>query len=256
MIPEALIRDVTFGSTARKLVQAFLFPEACVLCDDWVVNGDFSPLCNQCLSSLKPVRPPFCEVCGIPVPGDLLGTFPLCSKCRSGEGEFDWARAWGLYESSLRRVIREFKFRGRKRLAVPLARLLADCFLELGETFHHIVPVPSHRKRIKARGFDQIRMLARPFSLRSGIPIFDGLSRVKDTKPQFGLPFRERSRNVRGAFRLNNPEMLGSQRVLILDDVVTTGATVQEISSVLRSRACPSRIAVLSLARAARRYPL
>ena len=243
-------------STAQKLVQALLFPEACVLCDQWVVNNDLSPLCCRCLNSLDPLGPPFCEVCGIPVPGDVLGQFPICSSCRAGNAEFDRARAWGLYEGSLRRVIREFKFRGRRRLGAPLAGLLGKSFMSFEHSFEYIIPVPSHRARVRARGFDQVRVLAKRLSRDSGVAIFDGLSRVRNTKPQFGLPLGERSRNVKGAFRLKQPEALESRKVLLLDDIITTGATVQEISSVLHSKAEPAWIGVLSVARAARRYPL
>ena len=243
-------------NTARKLVQALLFPEACVLCDQWVVNTELSPLCYRCLNSLDPVSPPICEICGIPVPGDVLGRFPMCSSCRAGDAEFDQARAWGLYEGDLRRVIREFKFRSRRRLAVPLAGLLGQCFQSFEHTFEYILPVPSHRDRIKSRGFDQMRVLAKLLSREAGVPIFDGLSRIKNTKPQFGLPLRERSRNVKGAFQLKEPGLVENRRILILDNIITTGATVQEISSVLRSKAGPRWIGVLSVARAAHRYPL
>jgi ComF family protein len=240
----------------RKLVQALLFPEACVLCDQWVVNADLSPLCYKCLNSLEPVRPPTCEICGIPVPGDVLGQFPMCSNCRAGDAGFDLARSWGLYEGDLRRVIREFKFRNRRRLAVPLAGLLGQSSQCFEQAFQFILPVPSHRDRIKSRGFDQIRVLAKLLSRETGVPIFDGLSRIRSTKPQFGLPLRERSRNVKGAFQLEKPGFLEDRRILILDDIITTGATVREISRVLRSRAGPRWIGVLSVARAAHRYPL
>lgn len=243
-------------ATAQKLAQALLFPEACVLCDQWVVNSDLSPLCCHCLSSLKPVGSPICEVCGIPVPGDVLGHFPICSSCRAGNAEFDRARAWGLYEGSLRRVIREFKFQGRRRLVVPLVGLLRQTLGSFEPTFEYIIPVPSHRARIRARGFDQIRVLTKKLSLDTGVAIFDGLTRIRNTKPQFGLPLRERSRNVKRAFRLKNPGVLKDRKVLILDDIITTGATVQEISRMLNSEAKPAWIGVLTVARAARRYPL
>jgi ComF family protein len=185
-----------------------------------------------------------------------LGQFPICSSCRAGNAEFDRARAWGLYEGSLRRVIREFKFRGRRRLGTPLAGLLGKSLMSFEHSFEYIIPVPSHRARVRARGFDQVRVLAKRLSRDSGVAIFDGLSRVRNTKPQFGLPLGERSRNVKGAFRLKQPEALESRKVLLLDDIITTGATVQEISSVLHSKAEPAWIGVLSVARAARRYPL
>ncbi len=180
----------------------------------------------------------------------------MCSSCRAGDVEFDLGRAWGLYEGGLRRVIREFKFRGRRRLAAPLAGLLGHCLQKFEHTFEYIVPVPSHQARIKSRGFDQIRVLAKLLSRETDVAIFDGLSRIRNTKPQFGLPFRERSRNVRGAFQLEEPGLLENRKILILDDIITTGATVQEISRVLRSGAGPRWIGVLSVARAARRYPL
>lgn len=236
----------------RKSLQALFFPQQCVLCREWVLNADFSPLCRRCFHSLERLPARTCYYCGILVPGSILEHFAACSECRRGGRDFDFARSYGPYEGKLRRLIREFKFQGFCWLAAPLATLLEECYrgcaVDLDPQW--IVPVPLHPRRKRERGFDQTLMLSRILSRRLGVPVFRGLVRSRYTSPLFGLDVSERKRVIRGAFALREgPPICGSD-VLLLDDVMTTGTTVGEISRLLRQATGVKTIMVLTVARA------
>ncbi len=220
-----------------------------MVCDQWVVNSDFSPLCSVCLGAIRPLQEPFCRKCGVPVPGSLQEAQTLCSLCSQGNYRFSEARAWGLYEGELRRVIQAFKFEGYMGLAVPLSDFLRQCQLVHFPDSDWIIPVPLHPKRKRQRGFDQTLLLAGSLSVRARIPLVQCIRRTRNTAPQFGLNHWERSRNVRGAFRLTQKEGLEGARILIVDDVMTTGATVEEMSRLLQETVKPADVQVLTVAR-------
>lgn len=152
----------------------------------------------------------------------------------------------------MREVIRKFKFEGFQRLALPLAGLLHECWLQskLELQIDSILPVPLHPKRRRQRGFDQTLLLSRILSRRLKIPIYRGLRRIRNTNPQFGLDLHERHRNIRGAFALKDPIPIAGSTVLLIDDVLTTGTTVGEISHLLRRESEVNKIVILTLARA------
>ena len=232
--------------------QALFFPQACVLCERWVLNADFSPLCYGCLPSLVPLAERVCLYCGTPMPGVLEDIHATCSQCRGGPTRpYDWARAYGAYQGPLRLVIRKFKFEGFRRLAWPLSRLLESCFgcMGPGQEPDWLVPVPLHPRRRRERGFDQTLLLSQLLSRKLGIPVFSGLRRVRPTRPQPGLNLRDRRRNLRGAFQVENSGAIRDKSVLLVDDVMTSGTTVAEISHLLRRESAVSRILVLTLAR-------
>ena len=235
-----------------RAFQAVVCPQTCVLCEASVANADFSPLCGECLRSLKPFRGPVCQQCGVPVPGSILESYCLCSLCREQDHQFRRAKSWGPYEGGLRRTIHAFKFQGCSRLAGPLGSLLEQCQNRSPDPVDCIVPVPLHPRKRRQRGFDQTMLLARVLSERTLLPIVRCVRRVRYSVPQFGLGYSERRRNVRGAFKLRRPEQIAGRRVLLIDDVMTTGATVEEVSRVLRIEACPREVVVATVARVSR----
>jgi len=169
----------------RQLLQALFFPQACVLCHNWVLNPDWSPLCRSCFLSLEPLEQPMCYFCGIPLPGNVLAIHGTCSQCRTLGKPFDFARAYGSYRGELRSLIIKFKFGNHQRLSHPLAALLQHCYENSGLDLEPdwIVPVPPHVRRKRERGFDQTLILSRALSRRLKIPVFKGLYRVKPTAP-------------------------------------------------------------------------
>ena len=236
------------------MVQLLAVPQACVLCDRWVANPDFSPLCDCCLGSLTRPKGAICHWCGVTLPGHVLAGSGLCVGCRLSPSPFQYCRSWGIYRGNLAQVIRAFKFRGLRRLAQPLAGLLRQAFEESGLEcrFHRIIPVPSHFRRRRQRGFDHTLSLALPLSRHLGIPVFRGLRRCRNTLPQVGLDQAQRQSNLAKAFKLNGEKRLEDLNIVLVDDVLTTGTTVSEATRLLRRCSGVGVILVLVVARAPR----
>jgi len=162
------------------------------------------------------------------------------------------ARAVGLYEETLLKAIHLFKYRGRIGIGKVLGNLMADFAGEIWDmnAFSVIIPVPLHRKRLRERGFNQAVILARQIAKRFSLRIdFLTLRRSVFTEPQVGLGREERSGNVRDAFAIRNPEHIAGQRILLVDDVYTTGSTLTECARALLTAGADS-VAVLTLAKA------
>ncbi|RPJ51551.1 MAG: ComF family protein [Acidobacteria bacterium] len=238
-------------NAARCFLAALLFPQACVICGAWVINPQFSPLCRACRDTLETHDCPTCYYCGLGLPGSLSEEHSTCSLCRSGPRSFDWARSTGPYEGQLRDVIRKYKFDGFQRLAYPLADRLVEAYSAKRDEFEAtcIVPVPLHPKRRRERGFDQTLALSRVLGSRLRLPVIPVVRRVRHTLPQFGLDRMERKKNVEKAFQILDPPRISGARLLLVDDVMTTGATVDEICSLLREATQVREIMVLTVAR-------
>jgi ComF family protein len=174
-----------------------------------------------------------------------------CALCRRGLRGFDAAYSFGFYEEELRELIHVFKYGRVQTLAKPLGRFLASA-LPREQTFDVIVPMPLYWRKRWRRGFNQAALLARELARRTHIPVSNALRRVKDTAAQAGLTNAKRRRNVSGAFRARNKTALSGQRVVLIDDVLTTGATAASCARALRA-AGARQVTLLTLARADRR---
>lgn len=227
-------------------MQAFVVPQDCVVCGCRACTSDWSPLCGTCRSQLTEQRVRCCLSCGLP-----LGTLELAGTCRDclrTDPGFDRAASAGLYRGSLKTVLRAYKFDGHRRLAGPLSELMAEVFLsELAdEGWDCLTPVPSHPRRLRRRGFDSAATLCRQVALRTALPERRSVRRARRTRLQSGLSVRERAKNVRGAFE--GTSCAGEGRVLIVDDILTSGATARELSRIIR-RGGATRVGVLTAAR-------
>jgi ComF family protein len=172
--------------------------------------------------------------------------------CRSGLRGFDAAYSFGSYAGALRRLIHLLKYEGIRPLAAPLsAHLLRS--LPRDEVFDYIVPVPLHWRRKWSRGFNQSELLARALSRSTGIPVSSALRRLIAGAAQAGLSNTARRKNVNQAFRCKAGEALRGKRILLLDDVMTTGSTAASCALALKG-AGAARVALLTLARADRRF--
>jgi ComF family protein len=195
----------------------------------------------------------FCISCRTP----FLNSFPLdsegrCALCRSGLRGFDAAYSFGSYGGALRQLIHLLKYDLMRPLAAPLSSYLLRS-LPRDEAFDFIVPVPLHWRRQWSRGFNQSELLARALSRSTGIPVSRALRRVKAGASQAGLSNSARRRNVNQAFRCRAGEAMRGKRVLLLDDVMTTGSTAASCARALKG-AGAARVALLTLARADRRF--
>ena len=187
----------------------------------------------------------------------------LCGTCRQGDLEFDLARSYGLYAGNLRKAILHLKFHGREYLGDRLGALLARAWEALPEPDSALVaPVPLHSSRRRERGFNQAELLARGLvrSLRKerrirGLRLVAGsLRRIRATVPQVGLSLSARRENVSGVFSVARPEEMRNRTVVVVDDVMTTGATLSACAAALK-RAGAARVLALSLARATPQFP-
>ncbi|MBI2817783.1 MAG: ComF family protein [Acidobacteria bacterium] len=160
---------------------------------------------------------------------------PICTVCRSGAFVFEQARSFGWYEGTLRSLIHLLKYDGFRPLAKPLGAWLGSLITEVErQRFDLIVPVPLHSKRQRQRGFNQSMLLAAHVSRAHGISLSArGCVRVRDTRPQTGLRAAERRKNVAGAFQVPGAESVKGRRVLLVDDVMTTGATANACARAL-----------------------
>ena len=191
----------------------------------------------------------FCASCRTP----FQNAFPLdangrCALCRSGLRGFDAAYSFGAYEGVLRELIHLYKYGRVRTLARPLSGLLAQA-LPRDEAFDAAVPVPLYWRRRLQRGFNQAELLARDLSRRTGIPVVRALGRLRPTPAQAGLSNSARRQNVSQAFRARS---VRGKRILLIDDVMTTGATAASCAVALK-QAGARRVALLTVARVDRR---
>lgn len=158
-----------------------------------------------------------------------------------------------IYDGALRTAIHRFKFKGRKKLAQALGIIIVQYLsqspsLEMSE-IDLIVPVPLHQKRLRQRGFDQTDLLAQVIGRYFGVDVSHALIRTKNTKAQFELPRQERFKNINGVFHVTDKSAVQGKRILLFDDIYTTGATISECSKALK-KAGAKRVEILTLSRA------
>lgn len=227
----------------------FFLPRLCVFCQEAVGAEAPCAVCRACEARLDWVKSPLCPCCGRVFPV-REGTDHLCGSCQSDPPPFSRARAALLYdeEGPSGVAIKSFKYRRRlDMLPVMHHWLSSPVCQELAAQADLIVPVPLHPRRLRERGFNQALLLAQAFT---GLPLArELLVRVRHTPPQTTLKNpKERRENVRGAFAVPRPELVRGKKVLLVDDVFTTGATVRECARTLR-RAGAREVLVLTVAR-------
>lgn len=232
---------------------SILFPDECRLCNTPLHGYTRVPVCAACLSAPTALQADyFCAQCKTPFqnrfPLDLEGR---CALCRAGARGFDAAYCFGFYEGPLRDLIHLFKYNGMKPLASPLGEYLSRA-LPLDEGFDAVVPMPLHWRRRFDRGFNQAALLAAQVARRRKIPLLHAVRRLRATTSQTGLTNARRRDNVAGAFRARRGRPLEGMRILLVDDVMTTGATGSACGAVLK-RAGAKSVTLLTLARVDRR---
>ncbi len=237
-----------------------LFPPRCLVCGEFMTEGQGESLsltarmniCPVCREGFVPLPAAHCSRCGRPFQTSLASVH-ICATCLEKPPVFDQALAAGLFQDALRSAIHDFKYRLRVELASALAAFMAR---ELVPPFYPpeadlILPVPLHRRRLRERGFNQALLLARELFAQWKDRIrFNLLRRVRWTEPQINFSGRERRTNVLRAFAVPNPEFVLDKSVILVDDVFTTGATVNECARVLKKAGARS-VLVLTLARVA-----
>ena len=225
---------------------SLLFPPRCGLCGRSLDRGAAGILCQECMADLHLLHGPACPVCGRPA-----ASGQRCGACLNARVSYERFRPAGLYEGRLKDCILAFKYEGRRSLVRLLGGLLSEVVAASPDEwqFDCIVPVPLDRKREHERGFNQAAELARELGrLLSRRVLEGGLRRVRQVPPQTRLGREEREKNVAGVFEAARRRELAGKRVLLVDDVFTSGATVRECATAL-SKAGVVGVLVLTVAR-------
>lgn len=219
------------GTLIQKSSQTLfdlLFPPNCVHCkaaDSW--------LCSTCLANISFITTSVCERCGTPASND---TAPSCVQCRNHSLQYiDGIRAAAYFEDNpIRSAIHSLKYRNHRALALALSEILGDTYQRYDFYVDVIVPVPLHRSRVKERGYNQSELLANQLGSLLGLPVNSvTLQRTRKTKAQMTLGVEERYKNVAGAFVCCDQQLV-KQKIILIDDVTTTGSTLDACAAALK----------------------
>ena len=257
--PLSLANYIVILRTAIDALAAVLFPAPCRICGAALLNASRIPICGLCLASFQPIEQPMCECCGRPFPAAMAAaaaagvagtgataraeaaatetTRPLCRLCRDGYYAFDRARSYGVYNDALHHAILLLKYEEVTRLGDWFAARLAEIVARETEAFRAdvIVPVPLHPDRQRERGYNQAELIARPLARR--LHLKQGAYLLMRTKPRparLVLSRKEHWDSVRGAYATRKGLRVDKLRVLLLDDVLTTGATLDSCARALK----------------------
>lgn len=225
-----------YGPYVEALADLF-YPQRCVGCE----RRASDVLCRACFEALPEVGRPSCARCGLPT---AFETF-LCEECKNVDFGFESARAPLRYEGAGKKIVHALKYRGYTRVVEKVAAPLMLGVIDGGMRFDAVVPVPLHRSRLRKRGFNQAKLLARGVALRINSPVSDTLEVVRSTRDQVELSAAGRRANVAGAYSARGP-VVG--RILLVDDVFTTGATMSACAGTLL-QAGAGEVHALSLCR-------
>ena len=232
-----------------KRVLDLLYPRNCIGCGK-PSPETFRYVCWDCWSENSLVEPPFCELCGDPVAGSIDHGF-ICFACSAEKPSFDGARSAVRYAGAVGEALRQLKYEKALWLAPDLAELLCSCLRAEypGKTFDWVVPVPLYHVRRRERGYNQSAVLAGELARRIGCRSMPGmLRRIRPTTTQTHLTASQRLSNVQNAFHPWRGKRLAGRRVLLVDDVMTTGATVNACAKALKKGGAAS-VHVLTVAR-------
>ena len=223
----------------------FVLPPICPICKQpvWTNHG----LCPDCFKSLQFITEPCCKACGRPFPFNILGE-QTCAKCLSNPPLFHRALSVVVYDDTSKKLILPFKHGDRLELTPLMAKLMAQRGKDLIEEADLILPVPLHRLRLLKRKYNQAALLAKQLAQqfhKSYRP--DGLNRIRSTPKQGKLTPEERRKNVANAFKINHHLSVQGKNVLLIDDVLTTGATANECSKILL-KAGAKQVCILTFA--------
>ncbi|MBO4291203.1 MAG: ComF family protein [Lachnospiraceae bacterium] len=224
------IRTGNLPEKVWNSLMQLLFPRRCPVCDG-IVTPSGEKICAQCLRKLQPLKAPWCRICGI----GLRREGELCGECRAGRKHF-FVRARTLYRyQSVSQAIYRFKYGGRREYGEFFGEEMAEYLGDFARSIHAdgLIPVPLHSKRLSRRGFNQAAVLAHVLGKKWGIPVYEKLLiRRKNTVPLKALNSKERQNNLKKAFHVKENDVK-LKTIIMVDDIYTTGATVDEAARTL-----------------------
>lgn len=242
-------------SLGRGLMSLLLAAD-CKICQQVLEPFNRSFICRNCWSEIRWLRAPYCSKCSKPFPSSL--TFQdissiLCPECRTEHSYFEKVFTPTLYEGIMKEAIHLFKY-NKKMGILRLVREILNSYFDHADfpsfRLDLVIPIPLHRKKMRERGFNQAELIANTVARRFQIRLIKGnLQRVKATASQTALSKKARRKNVKESFKVKNKHQFYAKRILLVDDVYTTGATIKEAAKVLK-KAGAKKIYALTLARA------
>ncbi len=241
---------VRFGRQFADAALGLIYPPVCQICEIERAAADAGFVCNTCSARTRFIEPPFCDRCGLPFAGEINGSFE-CANCRDLELHFDHARAAVTLDGPVQRALQRFKYERAEWFEPFLARLLIERAAPAlsAHAWDFILPTPLHPVKLRDREFNQADRLAQRLAKATGIRHENGLlRRVKPTATQTRLSRRARAKNLREAFAADAGNALKGARLVLVDDVLTTGATANAAAAALR-KAGAAQIAVWTVAR-------
>jgi ComF family protein len=242
------MRFARFLHRAGAAALSLLYPPHCAACSAETPSGVH--LCAPCREKARRIEAPFCRTCSQPFDGAITSEF-TCPNCADRTLHFDCAVAPFLSRSVVRELIHRFKYEREFYLRLPLADFAAEGFADerlRARPIDALIPVPLHSARFREREFNQADEIARLLSRRTGIPVLRALRRIRYTSTQTVLDRHARMENLRNAFRVRQSPAVLQRHLVLVDDVFTTGSTVDECARVLRAAGAAS-VRVLTIAR-------
>ena len=230
----------------------FVFPHRCLGCG--TLLGQTPGICIDCWDGFIHVVKPFCDCCGMPLPGTPLRA-PLCGACLHKKPAFDKARAVFCYNDASKRLVLDLKNRDQTLLAKHMAPWLARAGRELLESGAPLIPTPLHWRRQFMRQFNQSALLAGQLAKHMDLPVIHALRRTKNSPSQGTLSTQKRSQNVKNAFVADTQLLEGVETCILVDDVLTTGATAEACARALK-KAGVRTVNVLTLCRVVKEEPM
>ncbi len=246
-----LVMEQSATDSRWQSLLSLILPTRCHTCRRYLRDETNPCFCRDCWATISRINGPCCPRCGKPFASEsALSHSPghLCGDCRERLPHFDHAVSAGWYEGVLAEAIHLFKYRGKTLLARPLGAFLLDAMGRFPKA-DGLIPVPLHPSRLREREFNQALLLCDYVKAQSGLPVIpDGLERVRETPPQIGLAHAARRGNVRRAFVSKQLARIEGRSIVLIDDVLTTGATVNDCARALK-RAGAETVCVLTIAR-------
>ena len=237
--------DIThFFSSVIRHMGNILYPPRCLVCDG--IGSKDRDLCESCEQSL-PWLHNACVQCALPLADDLNGSL-FCGRCLKKKPYFDESLSLFSFESEIIRLVHQLKFHDNLAAARLFGNLIAEFMVKKSDKPDCLLPVPLYKKRLRQRGFNQSIEISRALGKAWDIPMENnGVKRLRETQSQTGLDAKQRRRNIRNAFEI--VDSINYEHVAIVDDVVTTGSTVNELARILKRKGV-KRVSVYSIARA------
>lgn len=238
---------------AGKILQGLIdvvFPPRCGTCGKVLAEGSGPYFCEACRSDFDLCMSPLCPSCGIPY-ADRSGTDHLCERCLTSPPPYSACRSVATYRGVLQEAIHRVKYGRDVTVGEMLGELMAECSDSLLNTdgYSMVLPVPLHTRKLRERGFNQSLLLSRPVARRRGLKLdYTVLKKKFHTEPQISFGRTERTENLKGAFEVTDPLRIKGEKIVLIDDVFTTGSTVRECARALKKSGAEA-VSVFTLCR-------